>query len=244
MITLNSVSKELGQGRFKTLVLDNVNWTIQRRSRIVILGQRGSGISVLLDILAGLSLPTRGWVERRATISVPGGFLRYSRFSTPRQLILRLSQLYDADPRDIVKFTIGAMQRHDMMDIPVRQLPASIRQQFNMALTYAVPCDFYLFNGAIEAGRNREFRAFCRQAFAMRSKQAGTIVTTSSGRVAAAKVGEGAMGGVLFRSKFTLYKRLEDAIAVFDSLPPEEAAPVPFQTLVEQEPAQEEDDIV
>ncbi len=242
MITLHSVSKEVGRGQFKTLVLDNINWAIQRRCRIAILGQRGSGTSVLLDTLAGISLPTRGWVDRHATVSIPGGFLRYSRFGTPRQLITRLGQLYRANPQDIIKFITSGMQRQDILDVPVRQLPAAIRQQLNMALTYAVPCDFYLFDGAIEAGRNREFRAFCRQAFTMRSQQAGSVFTTNSSRIAAG-LGEDFMGGVLFRSKLTLYKRLADAIAVFDSLPLEETASIPRETLMEEEPAQDQEDV-
>lgn len=241
MITLHSVSKELGRGQFKTLVLDDINWLIERRSRIVILGQRGSGTSVLLNILAGLSLPTRGWVDRRATISIPGGFLRYARFGTPRELILRIAQLYGADPHDIIKFIATGMQRDDIINVPVRRLPAAIRQQLNMALTYAVPCDFYLFDGVIEAGRKPEFRAFCRQAFNMRSQQAGSIVATNSSRMAAG-LGEGLTGGVLFRGKLTLYQRLGDAIAVFDRLPLEETAPTPREALVEEEPVQEQDD--
>lgn len=240
MIILSSVSKELGQGRFKTVVLEDINWTIQPRSQIVILGQHNSGTSVLLDIMAGLSLPTRGWVERRASLSPPGGYLRYARFGTLRHLVQRLSQFYRADPRDIIEFTISAMRRHDILDIPVNQLPHSIRHQLNMALIYAIPCDFHLFNGSIDGGRAGEFRAFCRQAFALRSKQAGTIVTASSSKLAA-ELGEGATVGVLFRSKLTLYEHWEDAIAVFDSLPPEPA--VGGEELVRPEPAQEEDEI-
>lgn len=243
MITLNSVSKELGKGQFKTLVLDDINWTVERRRRTVILGQRGSGTAVLLDILAGLSLPTRGWVERRATTSVPGGFLRYAKNATTHQLVVRIAQLYGADPRDIIKFVNRSMQGLDIIDVPVRQLPGSIRSQLNMALTYAVPCDFYLFNGTVEAGRNREFRTFCRQAFAMRSKRAGTVLTVSSSKMAAG-FGEGATGGVLFHRKLTLYKRLEDAIAVFDNLPPDETGPAAHQASVQQEVPQEEEDII
>lgn len=240
MIILSSVSKELGQGRFKTVVLEDINWTIRRRSQTVILGQRNSGTAVLLDIMAGLALPTRGWVERRASVSPPGGYLRYARSGTLRHLVQRLSQFYGADPHDIIEFTTSAMRRDDILDIPVSQLPNTIRQQLNMALIYAIPCDFYLFNGTIDGGRASEFRAFCRQAFALRSKQAGTIVTASSSRLAA-ELGAGATVGVLFRGKLTLYEHCEDAIAVFDSLPPEPA--VGSEELVRPEPVQEEDEI-
>lgn len=242
MITLHSVSKEMGKGQFKALVLDSINWTLPRRCRIAILGQRGSGTSVLLQIIAGLSLPTQGWVDRSATISIPGGYVRYTRSGTARQLAARLGQLYRADPEDILEFVTSAMERSDVVDVPIRQLPVAFRRQLNLAISYAVPCDFYCFDGSIDVARPPRFRAFCRRAFAMRSKHAGIVVATSSSRVAAG-LGEGFMGGILFRSRLTLYERLDDAIAVFDSLPLDQSASIPRDTLIEEEPIQEQDDI-
>jgi ABC-type polysaccharide/polyol phosphate transport system ATPase subunit len=243
MIILNSVSKEIGKGRFKRLILDDIDWVIPPRCHIVILGQRHSGTPMLLDIVAGLAIPTLGWVDRRATVSVPGGLLRYSRHDTARQLIARLSKIYRVDPDEIVRFVMKALPGHDdIMDLPTRGVPPALRQQLNMALTYAFPCDYYLFNSSIVAGQEQDFREFCQRAFALRSRQAGTIVTATTTRVAR-RYSQRAMGGVLHRGKLTLYVQLADAITVFDSLPPEEPEQADQPSMVEQEPPPEEEEI-
>jgi capsular polysaccharide transport system ATP-binding protein len=244
MIILNSVSKEVGKGRFKKLVLEDVTCLIPVRAHLVILGQRGSGKSTLLNIMAGLVVPTRGWVDRLATVSVPRGVLRYAVYDTPRKLIDRLSELYQADPDDIANFTARLAQMEDLMDVPVGRIPGWLRHQLNMALTYAFPCDFYLFDGTIETGRKREFRDACRRAFELRSRQAGTIVVTASVGTARS-FGAHSMGGVLYRRKLTLYERLHDAIAVFENLPEEgEESTEPDERIVEAEVSDEDDFLV
>jgi capsular polysaccharide transport system ATP-binding protein len=220
MIILNSVSKEVGKARFKKLVLDDVTCVIPARSHVVILGHRGAGKTTLLDVMAGSAVPTRGWVERRGTVSVPRGLLRYALYDTPYKLIERMCEIYRADPGDIANFTSHFMQMDDLMNVPVSKMPGWLKSQLNITLTYAFPCDFYLFDGSVEAGRKREFRDACRRAFELRSRQAGTVVVTNT-TSAARSFGSSSIGGVLFRRKLTLYERLEDAIAVFENLPDE-----------------------
>jgi capsular polysaccharide transport system ATP-binding protein len=219
MIVLNSVSKEVGRGRLKKLVLDNISWVLPPRHNFVILGQRGSGKSTLLDIVAGRAIPTHGWVDRRAQVSVPDGLLKFGGYDTPRKLIKRMSQLYQVDPLAVAEFAVQANQMQEVMDLPLARLPGWLRTQLNLALTYAFPCDYYLFDGTIEAGRKPEFRAFCRRAFEIRSQTSATIVVTGSTKTAKG-LANNATGGLLHHGKLTLYQQLEDAITVFESLPP------------------------
>src|SRR6478736_1783917 len=106
MIILNSVSKVTGKRQFKRVVLEDVNWLIRPRTQVVIIGHRLSGAPMLLNIIAGLALPTSGWMERRSTVSVPGGLLRYALRDTGHQLIARLSRLYRVDAKEINEFMI------------------------------------------------------------------------------------------------------------------------------------------
>lgn len=222
-ITFNSVSKEIDRRSFKQLVLEDVNWTLEARSRIVILGPRNSGASALVQLIAGMELPTSGWIDRRAIVSVPGGLLRYSRYDTTRQLIARLSEVYSVDPKQIADFMTEALERRDILDTPTRMLPVTLRQQVSTVLTYAFPCDFYVFNNASTGARGDErFQAFCQRAFDQRSKQAGIIMLTNSGK-AARRFGNEMMGALVHQRHLTVYRKLSDAIAVFESLPPEES---------------------
>ncbi len=219
MIVLNSVSKEVGKGRLKKLVLDDISWVLPPHNNFVILGQRGSGKTTLLNILAGLAMPTRGWVERRAHVSVPGGLVKFGGYGTPRKLIMRMSELYKVDPIALTEFVMQPLQMQEVMDVPLYRLPGWFKSQLSIVLTYACPCDYYLFDGSIDPGRKPEFRSFCRRAFEMRSKIATTVVITGSTKTARS-VENGATGGLLHRGKLTLYESLEDAITVFESLPP------------------------
>jgi ABC-type polysaccharide/polyol phosphate transport system ATPase subunit len=222
------------------LIVDNVTWTIAPRSQIVLLGNHGTA-SILLGMIAGLSLPTQGWIRRQATISVPGGFLRHAKTGNVRQLIEVLSEVYNADPRDIGEFIENGLRSRRVLDVPVPRLPNLLRRQMNLALSYALPCDFYMFDGAVESGTDPAFRTFCQQAFAARRKTAGTIVATRTTSMAST-FDANSVGAVLYQRKITLYERLTDAIAVFDSLPPEEA--IPKEALVDPDSQEEEEDFL
>lgn len=224
MIVLNSVSKEIGQGDFRRLVVDDVTWTIPRHAHIAIFGHRGTGVSHLLDLIAGSSLPTKGWVTRSVKTSIPGGYIRFAGFGTVRALIERLSVLYSADPREVREFIEIAMQSRQVLDVPVRQLPPAVKRQLNFALIYAVPCEMYLFDGGVAGVGDPAFRALCQAAFNVRRKQAGTILALNSS-AAGLGLDSSTVGAILHRGKLTLYEHMWDALAVFDTLPPEEAIP-------------------
>ena len=226
MIVLNAVSKEVGRGAFRRLVVDDVTWAIPQRVQIAIFGHRGTGVSQFMEIIAGTSLPTTGWVKRQGKTSPPNGYLRFAGFGTARALIDRLSALYDADPREIAEFVEIALKSRQVLDVPIRQFPPLLRRQLNFALMYAFPCDMYLFDGNIGGVGDPVFRAFCQTAFNLRRKEAGMIVALNSSS-AASILDKSMTGAILHRAKFTLYERLSDAMAVFDTLPPEEAIPNP-----------------
>jgi len=222
MIVLNSVSKSVGRRQFKRVLLEDVNWAIKPRTQVVILGGRHSGAKALLNIIGGIDLPTTGWVERNAKVSIPGGVFRYMLSDTTHQLIARLSRLYHVRAKEINEFVMEAVGRRDILSVTPHSLPAVIRQQLSIALIYAFPYDYYLFEStAIVAGNDMRFRAFCEKAFELRSKEAGIIMTASSGK-AARRVSGDMMGAILYHGNLTLYERLSDAIVVFESLPPEE----------------------
>jgi capsular polysaccharide transport system ATP-binding protein len=222
VITLHSVSKEVGRGHLRKLVLDNVSWTIPPRTNIVVLGRRGSGKSTLLKVVGGFQIPTSGWVERRATVSAPGGYLRYARGEiTPRQLATRIAHLYRLKPGELVEFTTYFAGLDSLMNVPVTELPVKLRVLFSFALIYAVPVDFYLFDGAFGV-RGGPFAARCQQAFEARRKEAGVILVTHNVRLASQFEGAGA---IIHRGKLILFETAAEAVSAFASVPHEADEP-------------------
>jgi ABC-type polysaccharide/polyol phosphate transport system ATPase subunit len=240
MITLNSVSKVIGKGEFRRSVLEDVSWQIEPRTDVVILGQRNSGASTLVEIIAGTTLPTSGWVDRRATVSMPGGLLRYALRDTTRQLILRLSRVYRVDPDEVSRFVVEGLAAPEVLDVPPSSLPRQLKQQMNLLLTYAFPCDFYVFNNSPIGAGDARFEAFCKAALEQRSRQAGLIVRRISAR-AARSMDPDCLGALVYRGRLTLYARLADAISVFENLPPE-GSDEPPRDDAEDEAYQAEDD--
>lgn len=217
MIALHSVSAILGRGGQQTLVLDEIDWVIRSRSDYVILGQRGSGKTTLLQVVSGTRVPTAGWVERNAVISMTTTqLIRYcGAMSTPRQLIGGLAQAYHADPSRIVSFVEEFSGLHEALNIPGRYLARQAREKIALALFYGLPCDYYLFDNVL-APRIAGMEDLCRAAFAERRRNAGTILTTSR---PADVHGFSGTSGVLREGKIKFFSSFDEAIFEFEQIP-------------------------
>lgn len=215
MITFHSVTKVVGRGSGRKTLLDGINWTLPRRARYAILGQRGAGKTTLIEILSGTQFPTEGWVERRAVVSSTGGLLRFAPpRGTPRQLVRRLSKVYHADDERISEFVEIFSELGGVMDTPIRELPRLARQRLSLGLFYGFPCDYYLFDG--QAGtRNVRMREKVRSAQMQRREEAGMVLVTSSTRDA---LDFGGIGGILFQGELSLFASVEEAVVVFERI--------------------------
>jgi ABC-type polysaccharide/polyol phosphate transport system ATPase subunit len=239
MITLHSVSKIIGTKRFQRTIARNITWTIEPRSKLIILGHQREALSVFLNMIAGVSVPSEGWIERTGSMSIPGGFLHLAQGRTPRHLIDFLAPLYRFEPSEVAAFVEASVKYVRLLDTPIVQLPTVLKRELNMVLIYAIPCDYYVFDGSPDGGRT-EVRSICRRALSARSRQAGVIIATGSARTATI-LGPDVNGAILYRGDFTVYRQVEDALAVFEGLKPEET--IPRETM-EGEPEGEDYDLI
>lgn len=215
MITLHSVTKVVGRGSARRTLLDEVNWTLPPRARYAILGQRGAGKTTLVEILSGTQFPTEGWVERRAVVSSTGGLLRFAPpRGTPRQLVRRLSNVYNADDQGISEFVEVFSELEGAMDTPIRELPRLARQRLSLGLFYGFPCDYYLFDEQ-SGTRNVRMKEKVRSAQLQRREEAGMVLVTTSVRDA---VDFGGIGGVLFQGELSFFESVEEAVVVFERI--------------------------
>lgn len=218
MLALREVTKELGKGRRRRVVLNDISWLIRPRAKLVILGHSGSGKTTLLRLLSGADVPTRGWVERRGVVSPLGALTRLgSGRASPRQLIERLSPYFHFDPEALATFVDGFADLGRAMDRPIGGLDPKVLQLLNLALFCGIPCDYYLFDQRVNFGP-REMQDKTRQVLQERYDQAGMILTTSQVREARAFEGAGA---ILHRGRITQFETVEDAIEVFLQIEPD-----------------------
>lgn len=218
MLALHNVSKVVGHGARRRLILDNINWEIPPRAKISVLGHVGSGESVLLALLSGAEVPTTGWVERRGVVSPTFAFSRQGKGpTTPRQLIGRLSRLFRYDPVELATFVGSIAKLRRDMDIPISKLTPSVRNKLNVALTFGVPCDYYLFNRRVGFGPP-EMQEAARRAFELRCEHAGVILATNLVKEAR---NLGGAGAVLHRGRIVLFDDVEEAIELFSRIKPD-----------------------
>jgi capsular polysaccharide transport system ATP-binding protein len=223
MIIFESVSKLLTFHQERVVVLENLDWYIAPSSKISIIAQHGAGKTTLLDLICGMQAPTFGKIDRRAMISPTKGFSRHAiGRTTIRQLARRFATLFHTEPDELVDFIRGCGVLHDKIDRPVRELRKQHRQEFELAMFYGLPFDFYLFDDRLAVGgleRRRHWRAI----FERRRDSAGMILVTSHVTMARDL---GGIGGHLHRGKLTLFPTVDQAVEVFehtmkvDSLPP------------------------
>lgn len=222
-INLYSVSKIVGPKRFQRTIARNVTWTIEPRSKYVILSHQRDTLSIFANVIAGLSVPTEGWVKHKGKICPPGGFLRFSAGGTPLELIKLLASLYQFDAEHVLDFVAATVRYDQLLRTPLVKLPVSLRRQLDFVLTYAIPCDHYFFAG-MPRGGHPEFQKICQQTVARRRTEASMLILAASERVARS-LGSDTKAAILYRGNLTLYERLDDALVVFGQLEPEPAIP-------------------
>ena len=212
MIVLRSVTKTYGRWRRKQNVLHNVDAVFEAKGNYVIFGLPKSGKTTLLNLLCGITAPTRGTVARYGrvgfTVGLPGiAHFRYS----GRELAVLLANLYEADADEIIEFTTSFSELGSDMRRPISTLDQTSRSRLFVTLGYALPLDFYLFDGSVGAG-DEHFRKKYRAAFEARRREAGTIWVTRNDRNAEMY---GTKGGVLHDGKLELFDTLDEALHVF-----------------------------
>lgn len=215
MLELHSVSKWVGRGQAKKLVLDRLACRFEAKTHYAILGGRGSGKTVLLNVLSGALVPTSGWVERRGIVSSTAGLVRFGAgVTTPRQLARRLANLYSAEPEAVAHFVERFSGLAGAMDWPTRFLTRGERSRLGLALFYGLPCDFYLYDRRTGT-KLPDMKELVTRAYQGRREQAGVIFTTSQPKAALAFGGK---GGILYKGTLTLYDTVEEAVEVFRRL--------------------------
>ena len=73
VLEFNNVSKSFGEGTNRTDVLKNINLSVEEGEFLVLLGFSGTGKTTLINLMAGLEMPTKGSVTYRGKdITGPG----------------------------------------------------------------------------------------------------------------------------------------------------------------------------
>jgi capsular polysaccharide transport system ATP-binding protein len=181
MIRLLGISYALPNG---ATLFDNVTADIPTDRRVAILGGDYAGKTTLVQMLAGLTAPKRGQIERYASLSFPAGYLRGFRPSySGRQNVMFAAKIYNADPDEVFDFVDKVTGFGARMENPMRAMAPQDRAKLSYVLTYALPFDCYLFDNSI-GGIDPAFRARCEAMYEARTRTSGAIIATKQVRIA------------------------------------------------------------
>ena len=184
MIRLRGVSHSFLNG---TEVLSGADVVIPTDQRVALLGPKSSGKSTVLSLLAGISTPKAGKIDRFEQLSFPAGFQGGFRLThTGRQNIMFAARAYGADPHEVFEFVRHITGFGDTLDLPMRQLSLHNRVSLSYVLTYALPFDCYLFDNIIGPVGSEipDFLNICQEMYARRTAERGAIVATRNSYIA------------------------------------------------------------
>jgi capsular polysaccharide transport system ATP-binding protein len=185
MILFKKVHKTYHRGSVFSTVFEDAEIEIPVDQRIAVLGQRGSGKTTFLHLVAGLERPTKGRIERFASVSLPIGYSRaFKPLLSCKDNISFLARCYGANVSDVIDFVREVSEVSDTdFELPMRAIRPEPRQKVVCTLGYALPFDVYLIDEK-PFGGSMDFREKCQAMLDERAKVAGIMFATSDPRVA------------------------------------------------------------
>lgn len=214
-IVMRSATKILGRGQHRYYVLDEASMVFDSRHHYVVLGGQGAGKTTLLRLLSGMQKLGRGAIDRRCKVMPPLGVAHaYSDGATGRGLCKTFAQLYDANAREVIEFSLAFSGLGENFERLTQEMPADMRSRLSFAVGYAIPADFYLFDGYVATG-SPAFRDRCQKAFEQRQLTSGTIYATRNLKTAESF---GDRGVILHNAKLYEFSSVEEAVYSFHNL--------------------------
>lgn len=179
MIAIEGMSKSYLVQDHQVTVFDNIRMAIPTDRSIAIFGAEASGKSALLRMISGMEGPTRGVINRYATVSFPVGSLRILKpHLTSRQNARHVARAYGVDPDEAADFVQAVLDIGVHFDEPLLRLPAGLRGAVAWAVTYAIPFETYLIDENVGYGPE-QFRERCAQLLQARiADRSGCLLAT------------------------------------------------------------------
>jgi lipopolysaccharide transport system ATP-binding protein len=138
------------------LVLDDVSFDVHPGEVVGLIGRNGAGKSTLLRVMAGITPPTRGRVERNGTVypvlDLNSGLqpLLSGRKNVRNRLALRglSKRQIDEEFERVVEFA----ELEDAIDLPVRTYSSGMRIRLAFAVSIAAPPEILLLDEVLAVG--------------------------------------------------------------------------------------------
>jgi capsular polysaccharide transport system ATP-binding protein len=223
MIRLQDVSKKYATRGGKRLVLDNLNFTLERGRHIGILGRNGAGKSTLIRLLSGAERPTSGRIARGMTVSWPLAFTgAFQTHLTGLDNLKFVCRIYDVDWRPLVPFVQEFTELGLYLNEPVSHYSVGMTMRLAFALSMAIEFDCFLIDEGLSVGDSR-FGDRCHVELFEKRKDRSFILVSHDPKIIRMYCERAA---VLYLGKLYEFEDLEDAYEFYETQPVPAPGPV------------------
>lgn len=215
MILCKNLHKQYRSGHVVKDVLNGVDFTINPRDRIGLLGRNGAGKSTLIRLIGGVEYPTSGKVIRKMTCSWPLGFHGAFQGSLTGYDNARfIARIYDMPYEEIREFVENFTELGSQLRMPVKIYSSGMRARLAFALSLAIEFQCYLIDEVIMVG-DKNFQDKCKAEF-FEKRQDRALLLASHSLDTVKRYCTRAI--VLNEGVAAMYEDVDEAVSVYEQL--------------------------
>lgn len=192
----------------------NLDFVIEDKQSVGLLGRNGAGKSTLLRIICGLDEPDSGEVITNSTISWPVGVAGGFQGSlTGRQNVRFVCRLYSSGKYvdEKIRFVEEFADLGNYFDMPVKSYSSGMRSRLTFGLSLAFDFDYYMLDEVSAVG-DAAFRKRSEEILNARRKQAGFLMVSHNLDEIARNCD---IGIVLMNQNALIFDDVKEAIEVY-----------------------------
>lgn len=178
MIAIENVSKFYWTRQGRRLILEKINFQLERGNHVGILGRNGAGKSTLIRLLSGAEMPSSGRIVRGMSISWPLAFGgAFQPHLTGLDNLKFVCRIYGVDYRKKVEFVEQFTELGMYFREPVSHYSMGMATRLAFALSMAVEFDCFLIDETMVVGDARFHERCHDELFVKRRDRAFILVS-------------------------------------------------------------------
>jgi capsular polysaccharide transport system ATP-binding protein len=183
MIAVENLTKTYNTRYGPRVVLDNINFKLERGRNIGILGLNGAGKSTLIRMLSGAERPTAGHIIRNMSLSWPLAFGgAFHTHLTGLDNLKFVCRVYGVDYKPLVSFVEEFTELGVYFREPVHHYSHGMVSRLAFALSMAIEFDCFLIDEAMVVGDKR-FHDRCHEELFHKRKDRAFILVSHDASV-------------------------------------------------------------
>jgi capsular polysaccharide transport system ATP-binding protein len=178
VISIENVCKTYRTRQGRRLILDHINFRLDRGRHVGILGRNGAGKSTLIRLLSGAENPTSGRIVRGMTVSWPLAFGgAFQPHLTGLDNLKFVCRIYGVDYRPKIAFVEEFTELGIYFNEPVSHYSMGMATRLAFALSMAVEFDCFLIDETLVVGDTRFLERCHHELFSRRRDRAFILVS-------------------------------------------------------------------